>query len=204
MSAVPKPRLTAAEYLAIERRAELRSEFFDGEMFAMAGATRKHTVVADNLGAKAHLCLEGGPCVVMLKDMRVKINATGLYTYPDLLIVCGNQEYEDDTEDTLLNPRVIFEVLSKSTELYDRGKKFEHYRRVTSVQEYVLVAQNEVRIERFGRQADGNWLLTVFDDINGVFTLNSVPEVKVKLADIYANVIRPVAESTPPPSRQPA
>src|SRR5947199_9313353 len=105
MSAVPKTKLTPAEYLAIERKAEFKSEFYRGEMFAMAGANRQHVIIRDNLAGELHIALKGTPCRAYSVDMRVKVNATGLYTYPDIAIVCGKPEFEDDIHDTLLNPR---------------------------------------------------------------------------------------------------
>ena len=145
MSAAQKTLLTPAEYLARERAAEFRSEFYRGEMFAMSGASWAHSVIKDNLAWETRNQLQGGPCRVVTSDLRVKVSATGLYTYPDLLIVCGEPEFEDEVFDTLLNPRVIVEILSDSTEKYDRGTKFTQYRQLSSLQEYVLVAQDRRR-----------------------------------------------------------
>ena len=141
MSAAPKPRkLTVAEYFALEEKAERRSEFYDGEMFAMAGASREHNAITRNLTAEFHNRLKEGPCQVFVADLRVKVDRTGLYTYPDLLIVCGPPEYAPENRDTLVNPKVVIEVLSPSTERYDRTTKFRHYKQLPSVMEYVLVA----------------------------------------------------------------
>jgi Uma2 family endonuclease len=202
MSAVPKRKLTAAEYLAIEKKAEFKSEFFNGEMFplhrdapvGMAGASRLHNTVAMNLGGEVHARLKGGPCRAFMQDQRVLIDRTGLYTYPDLLIVCGEVQTAEGDEDTVTNPRVIVEVLSPSTERYDRGAKFRHYQQLPSMQEYILVSQDEAVVERFTRQADGSWSLVSFVGLEAVLTLNSVP-VLVPLADIYAGVAFP----DPPP-----
>ena len=194
MSAVPKRKLTAAEYLAIEKKAEFKSEFFNGEMFAMAGASRHHVDVTSNLSGELHARLKGGPCRVRGNDQRVLVNSTGLYTYPDLLIVCGRPEYTADDSDTLTNPRVVIEVLSPSTERYDRTTKFDHYQQIPSVQEYILVAQNEPRCERFVRQADGSWALVSFVGPEAVLAFTSVP-VQVPLSDLYAGVEFP----DPPP-----
>src|SRR5580658_5380830 len=130
--AIAKPihRLSEAEYLEIERRAEIKSEFLGGEMFAMSGGTRGHSLIAINLAGEFRAQLKGRPCIPYNSDLRVKIEAAGLYTYPDLSVVCGDQQFEDEQGDTLLNPTVIVEVLSDSREAYDRGKKFEIYRRV--------------------------------------------------------------------------
>lgn len=150
---------TAQEYLAWERLQPARHEFFQGETFAMAGATREHNLIVLNIGAELRNALRKKPCEVYPSDMRSKIPATGLYTYADAVVVCGEPEFEDDVHDTLLNPKVLVEVLSESSESYDRGKKFEQYRSIASLAEYVLVAQDQVLVEHFSRQPDGSWLL---------------------------------------------
>lgn len=187
MSSVPKRRLTPAEYLAIERKAEFKSAYFNGEMFAMADTSRWHVRASINLSTEIVRQLRDSPCEVYNSDMRVKISPTGLYTYPDLSIVCDGPRFEDDVLDTLLNPRVIFEVLSKSTEAYDRGRKFGQYRQIVSLREFVLVSQTEPLIERYLRQADGDWLLSEFKGLEAVLVLESVP-CRVPLAEIYRNV----------------
>lgn len=196
MSAVPKVRLTPAEYLAKERAADFKSEYFRGEMFAMAGASYPHTRVSSNLIAYLTISLQNGPCYALNSDMRVKVSETGLYTYPDVTVLCGPPELEDCHGDTLLNPHVIFEVLSDSTEKYDRGKKFDHYRSIPSLREYVLVAQDAILIERYVRQPDETWVLTVFRDPAGDFTLATAPS-RIRIADVYQGVAFP-AESTEP------
>ena len=135
MSAVPKPYLTPQEYLARERRAETKSEYLRGGVFAMSGASRNHNLVATNVAAELRQQLRDRDCEVHQSDMRVKISSTGLYTYPDVTVVCGEPEFEDEEVDTLLNPKVIVEVLSPSTADYDRGGKFTHYRRLPSLRE---------------------------------------------------------------------
>ena len=127
MATDPKTLLTEEEYLAAERQAEFRSEYFAGEMFAMTGATRQHNRIVTNLVARLDEQLREGPCNVYANDLRVKVESTGLYTYPDVIVTCGQEKFADDVFDILLNPLVIIEVLSDSTEAYDRGKKFEHY-----------------------------------------------------------------------------
>jgi Uma2 family endonuclease len=129
----------------------------------------------------------GGGCDVYGGDMRVKVNALGKYTYPDLSIVCGEQIFEDAEVDTLVNPTVIIEVLSKSTEQYDRGKKFEHYRAMESLREYVLIAQDEPRVEKFVRMEDGTWSFTDVAGLDGTILLSSVG-FELRLVDIYARV----------------
>jgi Uma2 family endonuclease len=192
MSSVPRPRLLSAEeYLARERAAMTRSEFYRGEMFAMAGATWAHTLIKDNMAYEARSQLRGGPCQVVTSDLRVKVSATGLYTYPDVLAVCEEPRFEDEVKDTLLNPCTIVEVLSVSTEKYDRGDKFTHYQRVPSIQEYVLIAQDRPFIERFVRQPDGSWLRTTFAD-NDTFVFASI-SVRIPLTEVYRGVVFPRA-----------
>ena len=141
MSTQPKSFLTPEQYLEIERQAASKSEYWQGEMFAMAGASREHNLLAGNLYVSLHQQLRRRPCEVYQSDMRVWIPATGLYTYPDVVAVCGEPRFTDDHVDTLVNPTFVAEILSPTTEAYDRGRKFEHYRKVESLQEYLLVAQ---------------------------------------------------------------
>jgi Uma2 family endonuclease len=180
-------KLTVAEYLAIEEKAERKSEFHNGEMFAMAGASREHNILTRNLTAELHLRLKGSSCQVFVADQRVKVDRTGLYTYPDLLIVCGPPEYAAENRDTLINPKVIIEVLSDTTERYDRTTKFRHYKQLQPVTEYVLVAQDEPLVERFTRLSDGTWAQTDFVGLNATMELITVP-ASVSLADIYLGV----------------
>ncbi len=187
MSTMPTTLLTPQEYLARERRADFKSEYLRGEVFAMSGATWEHSLVKDNMAREAGNQLRGGPCRVITSDLRVRVSATGLYTYPDITIVCDQPQFEDDVLDTLLNPRALVEVLSESTEKYDRGAKFGHYRQIPSLQEYVLVAQDRPLIERFVRQAHGGWMLTVYEGLTEVFEFASVP-ARIPLAEIYAGV----------------
>jgi Uma2 family endonuclease len=176
--------LTPEEYLAIERAAETKSEYFAGEMFALAGASRKHVRIVTNIVAELSVRLEGGPCEVYSSDLRVRVSETGLYTYPDVLVVCG--EPEMDADDVLLNPVLIVEVLSPSTEAYDRGRKFEHYRRIPSLAEYLLVAQDAQRIEQYTRQDRERWLLTEVRGLDGVVQCEAVP-CELPLARVYRN-----------------
>jgi Uma2 family endonuclease len=194
MSAGRKRLLTPQEYLAQERAAPFKSEYYRGETFAMAGAKHQHCLVKVNLAGETRSGLKDGACQVMTSDMRVKVDATGLYTYPDIVIVCDRPKFEDNVFDTLLNPLVLIEVLSDSTEGYDRGPKFAQYRRIPSLREFVLAAADRVRIERYIRQPDDNWLLTEFADANGEFAFASVP-VRVSIAEVYRGVEFP----DPPP-----
>lgn len=202
MSAVPKSKLTPAEYLAIERAAEFKSEYLNGEMFAMAGASLRHTRIKDNLARALNDQFEGGPCVAATSDVRVKVSATGLYTYPDVVIICHPPELEDGRRDTLLNPRVIIELLSDSTESYDRGSKFRHYQRIPSLQEYVLVSQTEAVCERFVRQPNETWVLTTVTGMDGELAFATV-SARVPLAKIYAGVAFPEVRN-PGPNTNPA
>ncbi len=183
----PKTFLTPEEYLAIERQAEVKSEYWNGEMFAMVGASRKHNLIATNVVIELGLQLKRKPCELYNNDMRVRIPATGLYTYPDVTVVCGEPQFEDQQVDTLLNPLLIVEVLSASTQNYDRGQKFSNYRTIESLAEYLLISQNEYRIEQSVKQADGRWLLTDIRTLEGVVELASIP-CQLALREVYDKV----------------
>ena len=198
MSTIPVRRSTPSEYLAIERAADHRSEFFRGEMFAMAGASYAHNLIVSNLVRELGNRTKGGPCQTLSSDMRLLVEETGLYTYPDALVICDPPEFVDDRRDTLVNPTIVLEVLSKSTEVYDRGKKSSHYRQLASLREYMLVSQDEARIEHYARQPDGHWLLT---DAVGLDSSLSLPTLscEIPLAEIYARVEFRAEESTDRP-----
>ena len=153
-------------------------------MFATAGASREHNLIAMNLGTALNTQLRDTDCEVHPAHMRVKVSPTGLYTYPDVTVVCHQPRFEDEQFDTLLNPLVIVEVLSKSTEAYDRGAKFEQYRRIGSLREYLLVAQDWIHIEHFARQDDGNWLLREYSELATKVELASI-SCEVLLEDVY-------------------
>jgi Uma2 family endonuclease len=188
-SAAFKPHLTPQQYLALERKSEVKHEYHAGVMYAMAGTSREHNLIAGNLFGEIRAQLRDRPCEVYVGDMRVLVSPTGLYTYPDVVAVCGEPRFEDHEVDTLLNPTLIVEVLSPTTEAYDRGKKFGHYRRLESLQEYVLVAQDEVRVERYTRQGD-EWLLTELSQLEDSLRLASIG-CEVSLREIYAKVVFP-------------
>jgi Uma2 family endonuclease len=203
MSSVPKPRLTPAEYLVRERRAEFKSEYFHGETFAMAGASREHNLIVGNLVREVGNGLKGRTCEVYPSDMRVKVAASGLYTYPDVTVVCGPPEFEDEQADTLLNPTVLFEVLSESTEAYDRGAKSAQYRRLASLQEYVLVAQDRPQVERYVRQPQGGgWMLREVTQLDQVLALDAI-SIQIPLAEIYRQITWKSGEPEEP-ARHPA
>ena len=189
MSALPQtPQpMTEADYLDFERVSESKHAYFAGEVFAMSGASEAHNLICTSTSFLLYGQLRGRSCKVYPGDMRVKVEVTGLYTYPDISVVCGEAQFSDDHLDTLVNPTVIIEVLSPSTEGYDRGKKFQHYREITSLNEYVLISQDSPRIERYGRQPDGTW---VFDDAHGLdasLALASI-DCKLVLAEVYEQV----------------
>ncbi len=175
------------EYLEIERKAKFKSEYFNGEMFALAGTNKEHNIILFNLVRDLGNQLSDKPCQVFFSDIRVKVSSTGLYTYPDLIVVCGEQKFEDDKFDTLLNPTLIIEILSDSTEAYDRGKKFENYRQLESLKEYVLVSQKHIKIENFQRQADVKWLLTEEGDPEKSIELISI-NCSLNLKEVYKNI----------------
>ena len=187
MSTIPKTRCTAEQYLSIERAAQFRSEFFRGEMFAMVGASRKHNLITVNVASELHRQFKDRKCEIYQSDMRVKVNATGLYTYPDVVATCDEPRFEDDKVDTLLNPKVIVEVLSPSTELWDRGKKFKHYRNIPSLREYVLISQDHVLIERFAINVDGEWALRDYRTHEDILVLDSI-SCELRLSDVYARI----------------
>lgn len=176
--------ISPEEYLELERQAETKSEYWNGEIYAMAGASRNHTLIAANVIASLHLQLKRRRCTVHTGDLRVKTSSTGLYAYPDVVVVCGDPKFEDRHGDTLLNPTLIVEVLSKSTESYDRGPKFEHYCTLESLTDYVLIAQERASIEHRERQADGRWLLGIYQ---GLDTILSLPFIgcQLLLSDVY-------------------
>jgi Uma2 family endonuclease len=184
ISTQSRPRLAPHEYLAWERRQETRHEYVNGEIHAMTGASREHNLINGNLFAALHVQLRGKPCEIYSNDMRVKVSETGMYTYPDIVAACGGPEFDDAEMDTLLNPVLIIEVLSDSTEGYDRGAKFLHYRNLPTLQDYLLVAQSEYRIEHYVRQAGNRWLLTEYRNIEEALTLTSV-DCELRLRDLY-------------------
>jgi Uma2 family endonuclease len=187
MSTVAKTLLTPEQYLEIERKAEFRSEYYNGEMFAMAGAADSHSLIVTNLTAEFSQQLRKRPCFTYSHDMRVRVSATGLYTYPDVMVVCGERQFLDDRRDNLLNPAVIVEVLSPSTEAYDRGRKFENYRSIESLREYLMVSSESIGAELYTRQPDGRWMLTAASRLEDVLEIESI-DCRLALADVYEKV----------------
>ena len=172
MSALLKPFLTQAEYLQIERKAEFKSEYFQGEMFAMSGASRQHNLIAVNLTSGLHRRFREQPCEVYSGDMRVKVQKDGLYTYPDVVVVCGQAAFVE--EDLASDATLIIEVLSPSTESRDRGAKFFGYQNLPSLQEYVLVSQEAILVEVFRKEQSGHWHYEVLQGLEAALKLESV------------------------------
>jgi Uma2 family endonuclease len=199
MVALPqKMRMTEAEYLEFERKSESKHEFIDGEVFAMSGASRAHNLISIQTAALLISQVRGKNCEVYASDMRVKISKRQ-YVYPDVIVVCGEVKLSDDKFDNLLNPTVIIEVLSDSTEAYDRGLKFKNYRQLASLQEYVLIAQDKPSIERFVRQPDGMWGISA-NDAEGLDSSVELTSIgcTLYLAEVYDHVVFPADENDNP------
>ena len=187
--AVPIPKLTVEEYLAIEREAEYKSEYYRGEMFAMAGGTGKHSILAARMIRLLGNRLVGRGCETYTSDMKVQIEPGGLHTYPDVSVVCGKPEYTDDVEDVLVNPKLIVEVLSKSTEAQDRGSKFQEYKKIASLEEYVLVSKTKALVERFGRRPGAEW--TQYAEARGMKAIIELQSlgIAIPLEEIYSEIM---------------
>lgn len=187
MSVIPKPLISENEYLELERQADIKSEYYQGEIFAMAGATKEHNkIVASIIGAISQALKGRKDCSYFPSDLRVHNNENGLYTYPDVIIVCGKEEYLDDKFDTLLNPTVIFEVLSPATEDYDMGTKFKLYRTIPSLKNYVLISSTEFAGEVYTR-SDGNWILSTAKDKDDYIYISAI-DYNLALSDVYAQI----------------
>ena len=188
MSAASRPSfVTPEEYLALERAAtHAKHEFVNGRIYALAGGSRAHNTIAINLARIVSTQLRGRACQAFGSDMRVKVASTGMYTYPDLVVACGEPRFEDGQVDTLLDPTLIVEILSPTTEAYDRGDKFAHYRRMGSLQEYVLVAQHRMLVERFTRQGDA-WAFSAVSEPGTVVELPSIG-CTLALDEVYERV----------------
>jgi Uma2 family endonuclease len=195
MSTLSKSYLTPEQYLEIERKAEFKSEYYQGEMFAMSGARRAHNLIATNAVRELSSQLLERPCEVYSGEMRVNVGPVGLYTYPDVVVVCGEPRFLDDTFDTLVNPKVLIEILSESTESYDRDKKFELYSALESLAEYVMISSLRVRVERYTRQPDGTWNYAWKTSLEDSIELKSV-DCQLRLADVYVKV--PFIQPSPP------
>ncbi len=187
MSTAPVRQFSVEEYLAFERQSEAKHQYFRGEILAMTGGSLQHVTIISNLVFRARSALGETGCRVLPGDMRVKC-PSGLYTYPDVVIMCSEPQLEDSHRDTLLNPLVIFEVLSPSTEAYDRSKKFESYRGIESLREYVLVAQDQMHVEHFVRQRDANhWDMHILRRAEEELSISN-GQGRLKLSEIYESV----------------
>ncbi len=182
------PVFTPDEYLALERPSEIRHEYLDGTVYAMAGETPEHSIICFNLASTVGNSMRNNSCQGYSPNMKVRTDQSGLFAYPDLMIVCGKAEYHDNHRDVLTNPTVIFEVLSRSTAAYDRGEKSLRYRtHIASLQDLILVAQDKPHLERYARQQDGSWVQTELDGLNDLLVLDSI-DCQLSLAEIYAGI----------------
>ena len=177
---------TPEEYIALERKAEFRNEYFSGQIVAMSGASQAHNRITGDIFYGLYPQLIGHGCDIFTSDMRVRASLGDAYFYPDVVVVCGEPEFEDDVFDTLLNPILIVEVLSPSTEAYDRGEKFTRYKHLASLQEYVLVSQDKVSVEHHRRHGT-QWMLSHYRALEDVLRLPSIG-CELPLRDIYARV----------------
>ena len=181
-----KNRMTQEEYLEFERNSDIKHEYFDGEIFTMVGAKKNHILIGANITAEllSKFAADNSTCRVLPNDMRVKIQIDSGYAYPDIAVACGDIEFEDNNFDTLMNPIIIIEILSKSTEAFDRGDKFACYRLIPSLQEYILVSQKRHRIERFVRKDDCSWSMFLYEDIEQAVRIETI-DCEVPLSVIY-------------------
>jgi len=187
VSTLPKTYITPEQYLEIERAAESKSEYYQGEMFAMSGAQLPHNLIVANTVRDLGQQLRTRDCTVCPSDLRVFIPATGLYTYPDAVVFCSQPKFQDSELDTLLNPILLVEVLSPTTEAYDRGRKFEHYQSIESFQQYLLIASDRMHVDLFTRRTGGGWLLQSADKPEESIELTSIG-CRLLLADLYEKV----------------
>ena len=188
MFAAPQPHLSFDDWLAIERTTtDQRSEYVAGEVFAMAGGTEEHNLIVLNVGAELRNQLKAKPCRVYPSDMKVHIAEADVGTYPDVMVICGERQFHDGRRDVVTNPTLIVEVLSESTEAYDRGDKFRHYRSLDSLQAYLLLSQSRMQAELFIRQPDGTWMLSSDQEPSASIPLPML-EVELSLAEVYDKV----------------
>jgi Uma2 family endonuclease len=187
MSALPNPeRWTVEAYLELELNSEIKHEYFDGEVYAMTGASRNHNLISINTATSLNTQLRENLCEAYQSDMRVRVSRKQ-YVYPDVTVVCGETQFSGEKPDTLLNATVLIEVLSPSTEGYDKTTKSEYYRSITTLQEYLLIYQEKCHIEHFARQADGNWLVKDVFQMDGKLELTSI-QCTLAASDVYNKV----------------
>ncbi len=191
MSSLPKARFTPEQYLEMERKAERKSEYWNGEIVAMAGGSKQHSLISVNVSGELRARLKDKPCLTYSSDLRVQVSPTR-YFYPDISVVCGEPEFTGEEGDVLTNPTVLVEVLSPSTEDKDRGIKFAFYRQMETLTDYVMVSQEEARVEHYARQDNNHWLLA---DLRGMDTVLHLPSIgcELPLSEVYARVAFPPA-----------
>ena len=187
MSTLPKHKYSPKEYLDLERASEHKSEFLNGEIFAMGGASARHALIVVNTSGELRNLLRDRPCTVYATDLRVRASYERLYSYPDVIVVCGEPKFIDDAFDTLTNPILIVEVLSPTTKNYDRGEKFDQYRKIADLREYLLVAQDQPHVEHYIKQSDGTWLFSEVENRDSTVYLPSL-DCSLSLAEVYAKV----------------
>ena len=192
MSQPALKRVTPEEYLALEEQAEYKSEYFAGKIFAMAGASATHNRIVGNVYARSLSALESVKCTPFMLDLRLWIEEKDVFTYPDVMIICGEPGFYFDRNDTVTNPLMIIEVLSESTKNYDRGEKFEMYRAIPTLREYVLIDQNRVHVERFVK-TDGGWVLSEWNDAAATLQFVSV-DFHMPISDIYRGIEFPAPQ----------
>jgi Uma2 family endonuclease len=184
MSSLPSYYLSPEEYLSIERHAKHKSEYVDGVMYAMAGGSERHNLIAGNLITELNIQLRVAPCRVYPSDLKVRVPNSKRFFYPDVSVVCGETQFADDERDVVLNPVLIVEVLSEGTAAFDRGKKFQSYQQIESLQEYLLISQDEFVVEHYLRQENGQWLYTKVNDLEETVILPTL-KCQLVLSDIY-------------------
>lgn len=182
------------EYLALERESEDRHEYLAGQIYAMVGESPEHSIICINLAREVSTQLKGTDCQAYSPNMKIRTSPRGLYAYPDLTVVCGQAAFHDDKRDVIVNPCLIFEVLSPTTEAYDRGRKFARYTEIETLTDYILVAQEEPRIEHYSRQADGNWLYTAVSNLRDNLVISS-PVCRLSLAELYSGIGFPLVSN---------
>ncbi|MCI5145243.1 MAG: Uma2 family endonuclease [Candidatus Electrothrix sp. AR3] len=187
MQAEEQHQISPEEYLTGERESDMRHEYFAGEVFAMAGASREHNQISTNIVRLLGNQLLEKPCSVFASDMKVKVKKKKKYSYPDIVVVCEKEEYEDEHNDVLLNPVVLIEILSDSTEAYDRGDKFSHYQDIPSFTEYILVSQYTFKMERFTRQPNNSWVYTIYQGEKDILSIETI-DCELPLAEVYRKV----------------
>ncbi len=183
--------MTSEQYLKQERKAEFKSEYFRGEVFARPRSSFRHALIVTNLLGELRQRLRKRDCNVYSVDLRLEVASASFYTYPDVMVVCGEEKFVDERVDTLTNPVLIIEVLSESTKNYDRGQKFQSYRTLPSLKEYLTVAQDEIHVEQYTRTPDDRWMLTEFDNATATIALQSI-DVELHVSDVYEKVNLPV------------